>query len=356
MADMVVLGAGVMGSAMAVPADRAGRRTHLLGTHLDTEIVRSVAGNGWHPGLKLTLASGVAADDHGALGAALAARPDVLVMGVSSAGVGWAVDRLAETMTEPVPVLMITKGLAVIDGEIVVLPIAVASALRERLGFSVPVSAIAGPAIAGEQAAGRETSVVFTGTDMRAAYRARDYLADPAYRVTMSGDVIGVELCAALKNFFALGVGTASGRFERQGAAANGAEMHNLAAGLFTQAIAELQTLVEKLGGDPATVSGLAGVGDLYVTCRAGRNSRMGRLLGLGIPYSRAVAEHMPTDTVEGADLARAIGPTLRAMMAEGRLDAAALPLTRAILGAICDDAAFPETLEALYAAPSPTV
>jgi glycerol-3-phosphate dehydrogenase (NAD(P)+) len=254
-------------------------------------------------------------------------------------------------MTRPLPVLMITKGLAVADGEIAPLPSYVATALHGRLGFAVPVAAVAGPAIAGEQAAGRETAIVFTGTDMDAAAQARDLLAHPGYHVTLSDDLTGVELCAALKNFFALGVGTAAGRFERAAEAENGAAMHNVTASLFTQAVAELAELVRALGGDPATVPGLAGVGDLWVTCRAGRNSRMGRLLGLGIPYSRAKAEHMAADTVEGAELAQAIAPALRAMMADGRLSPARLPLTRAILAAICEDAAFPPTLDALFAA-----
>ena len=350
MAEVVVLGAGVMGSAMTLPVDANGRRTRLLGTHLDTEIVRSVAGNGFHPGLKVTLPASVRAGDWTDLGAALSDGPELVILGVSSAGVDWAIERLSETMTRPVSVLMITKGLAVVGGEITVLPHHVARELQGRLGFSVPVAAIAGPAIAGEQAAGRETSVIFTSTDMAQAAAARGMLANAGYHVTLSDDVVGVELCAALKNFFALGVGTAAGRFELAGEAPNGAAMHNLAASLFTLSIRELGELVRAMGGDPATVSGLAGVGDLYVTCRAGRNSRMGRLIGLDIAYSVAKADHMPDDTVEGAELALAIGPTLRAMMADGRLDPAALPLTRAIVASVCDDAPFPATLGALMA------
>jgi glycerol-3-phosphate dehydrogenase (NAD(P)+) len=75
---------------------------------------------------------------------------------------------------------------------------------------------------------------------------------------------------------------------------------------LFSQALAELSTLVGFLGGEQASVSGLPGVGDLYVTCQAGRrntrNQRLGRLLGLGMTYQRAKADHMATDTVEGAE------------------------------------------------------
>ena len=74
------------------------------------------------------------------------------------------------------------------------------------------------------------------------------------------------------------------------------------------------------------------------MTCLAGRNSRMGRLLGLGLPYSRAKAEHMAADTVEGAQLALDLGPTLEVMMARGDLPAERMPLTCAIVAAVCRD------------------
>jgi glycerol-3-phosphate dehydrogenase (NAD(P)+) len=117
--------------------------------------------------------------------------------------------------------------------------------------------------------------------------------------------------------------------------------MHNLAAGLFTQALAELSILVRFLGGEQASVAGLPGAGDLYVTCQAGRNHRLGRLLGLGMSYSAAKADHMATDTIEGVELAFVIGPTLDSIMKRGALPKEQLPLTRAIVQAICQDQPF---------------
>jgi glycerol-3-phosphate dehydrogenase (NAD(P)+) len=113
------------------------------------------------------------------------------------------------------------------------------------------------------------------------------------------------------------------------------------AAGLFTQALTELSILVGHLGGDQASVAGLAGTGDLYVTCQAGRNSRLGRLVGLGLTYSRAKADHMAADTIEGAELALTIGPTLDAMMMTRALPGERMPPTRAIVDAICRDQPF---------------
>ncbi|MCX5514744.1 glycerol-3-phosphate dehydrogenase [Kaistia algarum] len=338
MAEIVILGAGVMGSAMTLPAANHGASVTLVGTHLDTEIIRSVAGNGWHPRLGITLPEAVKARDWTDLGDALAKTPDLIILGVSSAGVGWAIDRLVATLSGPTPILMITKGLATDGTTIEVLPAQVQRELHRRSGFAVPVMAVGGPCIAGELAAQRDTSVIVTGEDLSEVGRALGLLRSPYYHASVTDDIIGVEVCAAFKNFYAISVGSVGGRLERDGKAPNAALMHNLSASTFTQALKEMRELVVALGGDPATVGGLAGAGDLYVTCQAGRNGRMGRLLGLGLPYSQAKSDHMPMDTVEGANLALELGPTIERMMADGRLDAEAMPLTRAIIAAICRD------------------
>ncbi len=338
MARIAILGAGVMGSAMAVPAGALGHDVDLVGTPLDEAIVRSVAGNGWHPRLGLTLPQTTRAHAWTGFADVMGKAPDIVVLGVSSAGVGWAIDRLAESMRTPVPILMITKGLHA-DGETIeTLPIVVARALKARTGLEPPVFAVGGPCIAGELAARRDTRVVVTGATAEAAGRAAHLFGAPFYHAATSADVIGVEVCAAFKNFYALAVGAAAGRLETQGRAENGAAMHNVAAGLFAQAIAEMATLTQALGGDSATAAGLAGAGDLYVTCLAGRNSRMGRLLGLGRAYSDAKAQDMADDTVEGAELARTLGPTLERMVETGRLAGAKLPLMTAVLDAVNHD------------------
>lgn len=339
MAEIVILGAGVMGSAMTLPAAAGGHDIALVGTHLDEEIIRSVAGNGFHPRLGVTLPSSVVAHSAAAFGGIMAGRPDLLILGVSSAGVSWAVDRIVESVTSPVPILMITKGLTPQGGSIEVLPHLVAREVLRRTGLAMPVMAVGGPCIAGELAASRDTSVVLTGADAALVDHAIGLLGAPFYHARRSDDVVGVEICAAFKNFYALAVGAAAGMLERGGKAANGAQMHNIAAGVFAQALQEMTLLVEALGGRPATVLGLAGAGDLYVTCLAGRNSRMGRLLGLGLIYSRAKAEHMAADTVEGAQLALDLGPTLDGMLDHGALPAERMPLTAAIVATICRDA-----------------
>ncbi len=335
---IAVLGAGVMGSAMSLPATSAGLTVDLVGTHLDEDIVQDVGAGRPHPGLKVVLPEGVKTHSWADFSAAVRDDTDLIILGVSSAGVDWAIERLCEALTRPIPILMVTKGMHPDGTSLRPFPNYVSQALNERRGIDTPVMAIGGPCIAGELAVSRETGVVFAGNDPAEVERTIERLRAPYYHARPSSDVTGMEVCAAFKNFYAIGVGAAAGLLETSQAAENSAKMHNPAASLFAQATAELATLSEGLGGQRATAYGMAGVGDLHVTCQAGRNSRMGRLLGLGLTYRQAKAEHMAADTVEGAELALYAGETLRRLMAEGTLPVDQLPLTNAILTAVCDD------------------
>ena len=337
MTEIAILGAGVMGSAMAMPAATAGRRVALVGTPLDQAIVAAVRAGLPHPGLRVAMPAGVSAHGPEDFASIARAGPRLIILGVSSPGVDWAIDRLVESLREPVPVLMITKGLFPGQGRLEVLPTRVAREVRARTGLEIPVMAVGGPCIAGELAALRDTSVVITGPDAPVA-GVLELLRAPYYHARAAQDLVGVEICAAFKNFYALAVGAVAGLLERAGEAPNGARMHNLASSVFTQALREMALLSAASGGVAATAYDLAGAGDLYVTCVAGRNSRMGRLLGLGLSYTHAKAEHMAADTVEGAQLALDLGQTLDGMMIAGTLPADHMPLLRAVLDAICGD------------------
>jgi glycerol-3-phosphate dehydrogenase (NAD(P)+) len=341
MSHIVILGAGMMGSAMAFPAADQGHKVSLIGTHLDEAIIESIKGNGHHPRLDIAMPEGIEPHHLKDFTPGSVTGADLIIFGLASVAIDWAIEQAASVLRRPIPILMITKGLATDGKTIEALPIKVARELKARLGFDVPVMAVGGPCIAGELAARRDTGVVITGLGDAPVSETLAMLGAPYYHARASSDVIGVEVCAAFKNFFAVGVGTAAGRLEREGKSANAALMHNLTANLFNQAVREMALIVEALGGDPMTAYGMPGVGDLYVTCQAGRNSRMGRWLGLGLPYKEAKALHMPLDTVEGAELGIAVGPTLQAMMADGRLDGAKLPMTRSIVEVLLTEKSF---------------
>jgi glycerol-3-phosphate dehydrogenase (NAD(P)+) len=337
---LTILGAGVMGSAMCLPSRDRGHAVRLVGTHLDRDIVESVKASGVHPKLKVGLPDGVTAFHHEDFATALGRDTDLIVLGVSSAGVGWAIDRLCESLKNPVPVVMITKGMHPEEEALTALPDHVASEIRRRTGFDLPVAAIGGPCIAGELAVRRQTGTVITARQPAFAESLCAMLETDYYHPRMSEDVIGVEICAAFKNFFAIGVGWAAGHLEKMAPTENRAFNHNAAAIIFDQAIRELMILVQAHGGTERSVWGMPGAGDLYVTCQAGRNSRLGNNMGRGLTYSQTKDGPMKGDTIEGAELGVTVAATLRAMMHKGTLDAKALPLTIALLDALTQDTA----------------
>jgi glycerol-3-phosphate dehydrogenase (NAD(P)+) len=216
----------------------------------------------------------------------------------------------------------------------------VASEVKRRTGIDLPLAAIGGPCIAGELAVRRQTGTVITARDVSLAERIAAMLETEYYHPRVSADVIGVEICAAFKNFFAIAVGWAAGHLEKMAATENRAFNHNAAAILFDQSIRELMILVLAHGGTAESVWGMPGAGDLYVTCQAGRNSRLGNNLGRGLTYSQTKDGPMKGDTIEGAELGVTVAGALRAMMAAGTLDPDRLPLTSALLDALTKDRA----------------
>jgi glycerol-3-phosphate dehydrogenase (NAD(P)+) len=340
-AKVVVLGAGLAGSAFCVPLADQGHEVCLVGTHVDRPIIEALATTGFHPRLGVTLPRSVRPFPHDRLGEALSGEVALVVIAVSTAGVPWAAAQLAAALRRVPPILLVTKGLAAAGGEIRILPAVVEDELRAR-GLEGPaVGGIGGPCLALELAARRDTATVVAHPDPTIGNRLIELLSAAYFHGRPSTDVVGVEACAALKNLVVMAIGAVMGRLELVGEAENGARMHNSAAAVFSQALGELEHFVRALGGDVATVCGLAGAGDLFVTCQGGRNGRMGRLLGRGLRFREAKATHMPDDTVEGAELALAVGPTLDAWCASGRLDPDTVPLSRALIDAICHDHPF---------------
>jgi glycerol-3-phosphate dehydrogenase (NAD(P)+) len=339
MANVVILGAGVMGSAFSLPLSDAGQRVHLVGTHLDREWIAAIRARGVHPKLKARLPEAVIPLTYDQLSDAVNAETDLIVLGVSSPGVEWAIRQLGPLLTKPTPILMLTKGLQADAETLHILPDVVRVGLAAYGLPDVPVGAVGGPCLAAELAVRHDCCVVITYREQAQIEWVQSLVAAaPYYHTRPSTDIVGVEVCAALKNFYALAITYPRGLAEVQDETSNKARLFSLESGLFTQAMTELKYLVYFWGGQEATVAGWAGSGDLYGTCQIGRNGRMGRFLGFGLPYKETKAAYMPDDTVEGVDVALTIGPALETLIAQQRLDGASLPLTQILIRTICHD------------------
>jgi len=339
MSNVTIVGAGMMGAAMAWPLSDNGHHVRLVGTHLDSEIIASCLEKRFHPRLRRQLPDNVQPYYVDQVGPALEGV-DVVVSGVSSAGIHWIGPTLAPHLKPGMKIIAVTKGLeATADGHLRILPDVLADELPAAVRGKVSLAAIGGPCIAGELAGRRQTCVYFTSRDAAVLPLLRQMFKTSYYHIFLSTDIIGVEVCVALKNAYTLAVGMAEGMLERLGGPDEAKALnHNPAAAIFGASAKEMARLVAVLGGNPAMVTSLPGVGDQYVTCMGGRTVRLGRLLGKGLTYQQAQAE-MAEQTLESAFVLAQIAKALPGLEAAGLLGRDELPLTRCLCRSISGNA-----------------
>ncbi len=332
MATLTVLGAGRMGTAFCTPLLDRGHRVHLVGTHLDGEWIQELRRTGVHPGLGTPLPTGARYATIDGLAGALA-ESDGVVLGVSSPGIRWAGRTLAGLLPPGTPVAIVTKGLEWADGRFATMPEVFTSRLPAALRPNVAPVAISGPCLAGELARRVDTCVVMSGTTLERVASWADLARTPYYHVRVSSNARGNQLATALKNAYAIALGFAAGQrgLDRRSAARDvgmqGTANFNTESAIFAQAAAEIDRLVRLAGGEPASVLGLSGVGDLLVTCH-GRNHRLGMWLGAGLRLEAALGR-MEGVSLEGVKAVGELARALPALEASGRIGDSELPLAR---------------------------
>jgi glycerol-3-phosphate dehydrogenase (NAD(P)+) len=262
---------------MACVARRRGHQVGLWGTWLDDAIIDVCERGEAHPRLKLPL-DGIALYRAARLADALEGA-ELVLHAISSEGVV-AVMTKTKAYLPDVPVLSVTKGL--LESPRTGRMDRIDAVLCEHMGRPLRFVHAGGPAKAMEVARGVLTWMQFAGSDRDVALCAQA-LEGAGLVVGRTDDIAGAELCSALKNAYATGLGLWDGYV--------GADAHNARAACFTQAIVEMRTLVTTAGGRAETVHGAAGIGDLHVTAAAGRNRAFGERVGRGKPAKQVAAE-----------------------------------------------------------------
>jgi glycerol-3-phosphate dehydrogenase (NAD(P)+) len=293
MAKITVVGAGMMGSALCVPLCDGGHRVRLVGTPFDADEIASLKKTRHHVKLGLELPAQLQPYRVDELEQAMD-ECEIVALGVNSAGIGWAADALRPYAARGLPLFGITKGLANTGEQLQILP----DLFRARSGWQSEPMAIAGPCIAGELACRVQSCVLLTGRDRQLGEDLAPQIATDYYHVGFAPDAVGVEVCAALKNAYAMGVAFGAGIHERDGGKPGSVACHNIESAVFAQALLEMARVVEALGGRERSVLGLAGAGDLDVTNNGGRTGRFGRFLGRGLTLDEAI-EAMQGATLE---------------------------------------------------------
>lgn len=263
---MIVIGAGSYGTALAITLARNGHEVLLWGhnpAHIKTlEVARCnqvfLPDVPFPPTLHL----------EASLPTALAASRDVLVV-VPSHVFGTVLTQLKPHLRSDARIVWATKGLEAETGRLL------QDVARDVLGDEIPLAVVSGPTFARSLAAGLPTAIALAATDATFSADLQRLLhCGKSFRVYSNPDFIGVQLGGAVKNVIAIGAGISDG-------IGFGA---NARIALITRGLAEMSRLGGAIGAEPGTFMGMAGLGDLVLTCtdNQSRNRRFGMLLGRG--------------------------------------------------------------------------
>jgi len=335
MKKIVIIGAGAMGSAFTVPCIDNNNEVTLVGTHLENELVASIKKNkNFHPSLKTSLPSKVNVERFENLKTLMEKGTDVIVAAISSVGIKWFADEISKYYKKKLPIILLTKGLSVEKDELITLSEKIRNLLKEKGHNEVNISAIKGPCLATGLANKMRTGTVIANPDIKEAQFLKKIISTDYYSTELSNDLQGIELSGAIKNIYSMLIGASEGLSNSKASIEIQSKFYlNTAASLIHRSISEMVEFVSFYGGNPETVYGLAGLGDLYVSAIGGRNSLMGKYLGQGHLYKEAKELYMKDITIEGAELAFEIGPKIFKDLKEKEF-----PLMFSVLRSICEN------------------
>ena len=310
MKKILIIGGGAMGSAFTIPCLENNHKVTITEPYSKAFIRNLSSKNKFHSALKINLSKKLKfrkfSND------LLKENFDLIVIALSLSGIDFIGKQLKNLKIKS-PILVLTKGLKYKKKSKKIWTIS--EQLNKNYNVS-NISVLKGPCLAKELARKKQTSVVIANKNIKIAKSIGKLISTKYYLTEYSKDVIGVEVCSAIKNIYSMIIGAG--------------QSLNSSSNLFQKSILEMKYLIKYFKGDDETISGLAGVGDLYVSAAGGRNSRMGSYLGRGFTFKLAKKRFMPNDTVEGEQLAREIAPFIMR-----KIDKKKIPLMILLLKAI---------------------
>ena len=274
-AKITVLGAGSYGTALAICLARNGYKTFLWGR--DASQVENMVSARENAKYLAGCPFPESLEPISDLQTAVSASDNILVV-VPSHAFGGMLNDIQPMLKANAKVAWATKGLDPKSGDLL------QNVAKRILGEDVALAVLSGPTFAKEMAQGLPTAISLSSTDKEFAFELSDLLhCEKCFRVYPNKDFIGVQLGGAVKNVVAIGAGMADG-------IGFGA---NARTALITRGLVEMTRLGEALGADPATFMGMAGLGDLVLTCtdNQSRNRRFGLALGQGVDVEQAMLD-----------------------------------------------------------------
>ena len=208
MKKILIIGAGAMGSAFSVPCIENGNDVTIVGTHLEDKLIEKIKlDKHFHPSLSTKLPSSLKIEKFDKLKSILKKDIDIIVVGVSSVGIKWFVDQIFDKYKKDLPIVLLTKGLAIVDGELVTLSDKIKRLLREKGHKKINISAIKGPCLAAGLANKMRTGTVIANENIKEYQALKKIITTDYYSTELSEDLIGVELSGAIKNIYSMIIG-----------------------------------------------------------------------------------------------------------------------------------------------------
>ncbi len=323
MSTVTIIGAGMMGSALAFPARENGHEVRLVGTPLDNDIIDACKKENRHPRFDRDFPEGISFYLTEEMERAISGA-DMIIGGVSSFGVDWFSEFVLPRISEDVPILSVTKGLYDLDdGTLLTYPELWEKRLSE-MGLKRNINAIGGPCTSYELVAHDMTEVTFCGGETKTLRMLKSIMETDYYHVSISKDVVGVESAVALKNGYALAIALTIGLNQRKFGIDSPLHFNSQAA-IFGQAVREMTRLMS-IRGTPSIETLAVGFGDLYVTVYGGRTRLIGILLGRGLDIDEAEAE-LNGVTLESLVVAKRVARAIRVLAQSHKVRVEDFPL-----------------------------
>ena len=289
MKKILVIGGGAMGSAFTIPCIENKNIVTITEPYSKTFIRNLSSKNKFHSALKINLPKKLKfrkfSDN------LLKEKFDLIVIALSLSGIDFIGKKL-KILKIKTSILVLTKGLKYEKRNKKILTIS--EQLKKNYNVS-NISILKGPCLAKELARKKQTNVIVANKSIKKAKQISKMISTSYYLIEFSKDIIGIEVCSAIKNIYSMIIGAG--------------QSLNASSNLFQKSVMEMKYLTKYFKGKDETTLGLAGVGDLYVSAAGGRNSKMGSYLGKGFTFKVAKKRFMPNDTVEGEQLAKEIAP-----------------------------------------------
>ena len=313
MKKILIIGGGAMGSAFSVPCLENNNSVTITEPYSKLFIKNLSSKNKFHSALKINLPKKLKFKKFSS--SLLREKFDLIVIALSLSGIDF-IGKQFKSLNIKTPILVLTKGLKYEKKNKKILTIS--EQLKKNYNVS-NISILKGPCLAKELARKNQTSVIVANKNINLAKKIGKMISTKYYLIEFSKDIIGIEVCSAIKNIYSMIIGAG--------------QSLNASSNLFQKSIIEMGYLIKYFKGKEETTLGLAGIGDLYVSAAGGRNSKMGSYLGRGFTFKTAKKKFMPNDTVEGEQLAREIAPYILK-----KIDKRRIPLMNNLLRTIINN------------------